>query len=187
MGVLVVPGARQKKQCRIFLFLIYLNSFLILMSNKDITHSMIHYLFAIHKLLEQRRRTRLIDIAKQLNVARSTATISIRNLKLKKLIVIDEKSLVQLTVKAHRYVHDALTNRSLFYYFFHNILGVDEQSAINDACLLEHFISIETQNKLFDYMKKNINRQQLIESVPICIFDELINFKNLQKGDSHLQ
>ena len=55
-------------------------------TNSKLTHSMIHYLMAVHALVEHSERAKASDIARFLGFARSTVTMSLRSLRRKKTL-----------------------------------------------------------------------------------------------------
>ncbi len=62
-----------------------------------ITHSMTHYLLTIHQLVEDQKRSRLIDLSTEMELARSSVTIAIRKLKEKGYVEEDKESNLHLT------------------------------------------------------------------------------------------
>ncbi|MBF0314688.1 MAG: hypothetical protein HQK50_05680 [Oligoflexia bacterium] len=165
------------------------------MKASNITHSMIHYLFTIHLLCEKKERSRLIDLAATLKVARSSVTIAIKKLKVKKLVIEDEDHNLHLTNESHKIVHNMLSNRTLLFYFFKDFLGVSKKIAEKDACFIENILSTETQEKLFHFMKKTLNCNEMklasesskaTVDLCLCRYSGLQDFKSKQEGDSYL-
>jgi DtxR family Mn-dependent transcriptional regulator len=166
-------------------------------NNKEyLTHSVIHYLLAIHKLYEAGKRTRYVDIATYMGVAKSSMSVAVKRLKENELVNEDKNRNLFLTEKGHRDVHNTLANRTLLYYFFKDILGVDVKSAERDACNIEHLLGEETQKKLFNFLKehgseRNISNENksMAGTKPMFSFmnyKTLNEFKESQIGDSHL-
>ncbi|MEK7433513.1 MAG: metal-dependent transcriptional regulator [Cyanobacteriota bacterium] len=122
-------------------------------ADNDLTHSMVHYLFSIHKLKEKNGYARVTDVAKELNLTKGSVSIALSGLKKKELVVEDENKFFSLSEKGHQQVHDILTSRTLLYYFLKDFIGVSEERSIKDACLMEHLMSDETREKFFIFMK----------------------------------
>lgn len=123
-------------------------------SQKQISHSSLHYLLAIHKLSEEDKRSRAVDISNYLKLAKSSVTIAIKRLKKDNLISEDKNNNLYLNKKGHDVVHSSLASRSLIYNFLKNILKVNSKVAKLDACKIEHLLSKDAQKKLFLFLKK---------------------------------
>lgn len=149
-------------------------------ADNDLTHSMVHYLFSIHKLKEKNGYARVTDVAKELNITKGSVSIALSSLKKKELVLEDENKFYSLSEKGHQQVHDILTSRTLLYYFLKDFIGVSEEKAIKDACLMEHLMSDETREKFFDFMKNltcNIEQEKPI-SLNIKTDLDLTKFSN---------
>ncbi|MEI8346262.1 MAG: iron dependent repressor, metal binding and dimerization domain protein [Pseudomonadota bacterium] len=163
------------------------------MRKEEFTHSMMHYLLSVHRLNEEGKRSKPTDIATSLGFARSTVTIALKRLCRKNFFIEDKQGNLHLSAKGHRQVHEVLSNKTLFYYFFTDVLGVSQQNAAQDSCLVEHLICQEVQGKLFDFLKKNAHkftkvpcqRKSLIH-LPLRKFKNLKDFNHNQRGDSAL-
>ncbi|OUR93464.1 hypothetical protein A9Q84_18495 [Halobacteriovorax marinus] len=167
----------------------------------ELSHSMAHYLLTIHKLKEGRGFARVTDIAKDLNLTKGSVSTALNNLKKKGLVTEEEdcKFLV-LTEKGHDEVHRILSSRTLLFYFLKDFVGVSEETADRDSCLMEHLMSSETSYKFFDFMKNLACACDRIEktggkvpsefnfhsSLNFCDFDNAETFFESQTGDSHL-
>ena len=146
-----------------------------------VSHSVAHYLMTIHDLRESRGYARMTDIASTLGLTKGSVSSSINKLKKKGLIEEQEGSkFLLLTEIAHDEVHRILANRKLLFYLFSNILDVDDESAIEDACDMEHLLSDSTTKAIFNFLKNsNISNLEDVSSV-----DEFILGQNsaLEKG-----
>lgn len=160
-------------------------------SVNDLTHSMVHYLLAIHKLKESKGYARVTDIANEMGLTKGSVSTALNNLKKKKLVVEDESKFLSLSDSGHNAVHEILSSRTLLFYFLKDILGVSKEVAHRDSCLMEHLISEETRDKFFGFMKslcsgetKNIN---FTTSFNFDQFDHPEEFIDIQKGDTYLK
>ncbi len=107
-----------------------------------------NYLEAIYIINKQQGSVRAIDIANYLDFSRPTVSIALKDLEDDGYITSDDKNIV-LTEKGtevaatmyerHEYIARVLMK-----------LGVEEKTAYEDSCLVEHDISKET----FDAIKK---------------------------------
>lgn len=167
----------------------------------ELSHSMAHYLLTIHKLKESRGFARVTDIAKDLGLTKGSVSTALNNLKKRGLVEEEEdcKFLI-LTKIGHDEVHRILSARTLLYYFLKDFVGVSEETAERDSCLMEHLMSSETSTKFFDFMKDLACTCEQIEkdggkvpaafnfqsSLDFCEFDTAQKFFESQTGDSHL-
>ncbi len=112
------------------------------------------YLETIYVLSQKRANVRAIDIGEELGYSRPSVSRAMHLLKGEGLIKIDEYGFVKLTeagnILARRIYerHTVLTKVLLK-------LGVDEKTASEDACRLEHYISDTSFDAIKAYMAKN--------------------------------
>ena len=123
-------------------------------TNSKLTHSMIHYLMAVHALVEHSERAKASDIARFLGFARSTVTMSLRSLRRKKLLEVDEQGNFRLSKQGHSIVHRGLANYELWYHFFATVLKVPTAAAHHNACLLEHIITGPISEALYQFLRQ---------------------------------
>ncbi len=152
-------------------------------SESELTHSMVHYLLTIHKLKEKNGYARVTDIAKDLNLTKGSVSTAVNNLKKKELVVEDESKFLSLSDTGHDEVHKILTSRTLLFYFLKDVVGVSEDAAHNDSCLMEHLVSSETREKLFHFMRK-MSGESSLDLAKYSSFDE---FQEDQTGDTYLK
>ena len=106
------------------------------------------YLETILVLSKRNKDVRSIDIAHELNYSKPSVSRAIGLLKKDEYIIVDSKGYIELTDATTIYDrHDTLSS------FFESI-GVSHDTAVNDACRIEHVISDETMNKIKEHMKK---------------------------------
>lgn len=159
------------------------------MYDNELSHSMVHYLLTIHKLKESRGFARVTDIAKELNLTKGSVSTAINNLK-KKDLVEEEKDckFLILTLKGHEKVHRILSARTLLFHFLKDFLKVSENTAVKDACLMEHLMSAETQEKFFNFMKDSMDSSnvELDSTLDLCEFGDISEFVLKQKDEELL-
>lgn len=159
--------------------------------DNDLTHSMVHYLLAIHKLKETKGYARVTDIANEMGLTKGSVSTALSNLRKRELVLEDESKFLSLSSTGHHAVHDILSSRTLLYYFLKDIVGVTEETAHKDSCLMEHLMSEETRNKFFNFMKELINgeakRRSYSTSFDFTQFEHPEEFVDIQKGDSYLK
>ena len=109
------------------------------------------YLETILMLSQKKEFVRAIDIANFLNYSRASVSVAMKLLKEEGLIEITNNHITLtkdgLTIASRVYDrHTTLTN-------FLVSIGVNKETAEQDACLVEHIISQETFLKLKKFMK----------------------------------
>ncbi|MBT5093930.1 MAG: metal-dependent transcriptional regulator [Halobacteriovoraceae bacterium] len=168
-------------------------------TDSELSHSMVHYLLTIHKLKEGRGFARVTDIAKDLELTKGSVSTAINNLKKRDLVKEeDECKFLVLTDRGHDEVHRILSSRTLLFYFLRDFVGVSEEIASRDSCLMEHLMSPETGQKFFAFMKDlSCSCEQMEkENIPghfnfkttldLCRFESVTEFVDQQTGDSPL-
>lgn len=112
------------------------------------------YLETIYNLTKTNAEVRSIDIAEQMNYSRASVSRGMSLLKEKRFIDIDGHGFIRLT-EAGLSIAEKITER-------HNVLssmliklGVSEETAVEDACRIEHVISEETFEAIKTHIKKN--------------------------------
>jgi DtxR family Mn-dependent transcriptional regulator len=119
----------------------------------NITHSAAHHLLAILELREKRGYARVTDVARDLNITTGSASINLKALKAKSLIIEDENKFLSLSEEGEAIARAVLTRKNILQDFLVNILKVSPEQAEIDACKTEHLISAETAKKLEEFVK----------------------------------
>jgi Mn-dependent DtxR family transcriptional regulator len=155
----------------------------------ELSHSMVHYLLTIHKLKELNGYARVTDIARDLQITKGSVSTAINNLKKRELVIEDAAKFLALSESGHAEVHRILSSRTLLFYFLKDIVGVDDEVAHKDSCLMEHLLSDETREKFFMYLKNHpINSDPGASmSIDLSKYNCLSEFLRDQKGDSYLK
>ena len=114
----------------------------------SVTHSMGHYLMAIRDLLKARGYARVVDVASYLDISRSSASTFLQSLKKKGFVDEDDNHFLRLSPRGEMIALQIVRNHLILESFFRNILGVEEEQALVDACKMEHLLSPETSYRL---------------------------------------
>jgi Mn-dependent DtxR family transcriptional regulator len=113
-----------------------------------------NYLETILILSLKDKKVRSIDIAKELEYSKPSVSIAMKNLKAKNYIVVDDNGSIMLT-DVGRKIAKTVYERHVIFSNWLISLGVDETTALEDACKMEHAIS----EKSFFAIKKNLSNQ----------------------------
>jgi len=109
-----------------------------------ITHSVAHHLVAISELHEEYGYARVSDVARALKITRGSASITLKRLKQRGLVVEDDRRFLLLSPEGDRIAHLVKARKFVMMRLFIDLLGVDEQQADIDTCKIEHLISNKT-------------------------------------------
>lgn len=121
--------------------------------SNELTHSSAHYLMAVHDLLNEQGYVRSADVAKQLRIARSSASLGIHMLIDRGYIKEDSNKFLTLTPEGKQLAEEILGKKVIFKRFFQDILKVKPHQAEIDTCKIEHLISSETGASLLAFMR----------------------------------
>lgn len=115
------------------------------------TKSLEDYLERIHILLETKGVARVHDVAEGLRVTMPSVNRAVAELKKLGLVLQEPYGDLQLTPEGER-LSDEIHERHTVLFSFLRTLGVSEETAEADACLMEHVLSAETFSKIVEYM-----------------------------------
>jgi DtxR family Mn-dependent transcriptional regulator len=115
---------------------------------KEVSHSMAHYLQAVASLKAERGHARVGDIAEHLGVSKSGVTSMIRSLQARGLVAHEPYGCVELTKAGESLAERTETSRRVLATFLREILRVEERVALEDACMIEHLVSPEVSLEL---------------------------------------
>ncbi len=118
----------------------------------ELTHSSVHHLMAMHELLKKNGYVRGVDIAKYLNISRSSVSITLRKLIGKGYVLEDENKFYQFTGRGQNLINGVLSKRHIIQLFFEKVLNLSPGSAEAEACKIEHLLNEETGQRLMTFM-----------------------------------
>jgi DtxR family Mn-dependent transcriptional regulator len=113
-------------------------------NDKELTHSMAHYLQAVAGLKQDKGHARVGDIADRLGVSKSGVTSMLRSLSARGLVTHEPYGCVELTDAGRRLARRTESNRHVLTMFFTSILRVPQEVAYEDACMIEHLVGPES-------------------------------------------
>ena len=97
---------------------------------------------------------RSVDIANRLGVSKASVNKAVNSLKEKKLVDQPYYGDITLTPEGFEYGSSVLERHHLLFTFLTKALGIPEERANEEACLMEHAISDESFEKWSSYIKK---------------------------------
>ena len=112
------------------------------------------YLEAMLMMKEQHGYIRSIDIAEELGVTKPSVSYATKRLRENGYITMDKEGLITLTESGMEIANRIYErHKTLTQYFM--FLGVDEETAREDACKVEHDLS----NQTYDALKRHAQAQ----------------------------
>ena len=114
-----------------------------------------NYLETIYILAQEKSEIHAVDICSYLSYSRPTVSIVLRQMKEQGLVIVNEDNHIYLTDEGERIArrmherHELLTRLFMSY-------GVSKETAMRDACKIEHDLSDET----FEALKRHIESEE---------------------------
>ncbi len=108
---------------------------------KEVSHSMAHYLQAVATLKDEKGFVRVGDVADRLGVSKSGVTSMLRTLHARGYVAHERYGCVELTPTGRQLAERTESNRRVLTVFLSDILAVPETVAEEDACMIEHLVS----------------------------------------------
>jgi DtxR family Mn-dependent transcriptional regulator len=96
---------------------------------------------------------RVTDVARRLGITRGSASITLKALKERGLVVEDENKFLHLSDEGKALSQSIQSKRKVLIKFFHEVLHMSAEDAEIDACKIEHLISTETGERLLAFIK----------------------------------
>lgn len=110
------------------------------------------YLETILVLSQRLEAVRSIDIAEEMNFSKPSVSRAVKILKNDNYINVDTLGGITLTEEGRKIAESILERHHILTEFFTRV-GVSEETAVEDACRVEHYISDET----FEALKKAVD------------------------------
>ena len=111
------------------------------------------YLESIYMLLKEKKDVHAVDVSEYLGYTKPSVSRAMGILKNGGYIVVDSDGHIRLTDEGLK-VAEAMYERHTLLTEFLISIGVDEETAAEDACKIEHVIS----ERSFEAMKKHIKK-----------------------------
>lgn len=118
----------------------------------NINESAENYLETILILSRRLPVVRAVDIATELDFRKSSVSVAMKNLREKNHITVTKEGYIYLT-ESGKTIAERTYERHEFFTDWLIRLGVNEQTAAEDACRIEHVLSAES----FEAIKKTAN------------------------------
>lgn len=114
-----------------------------------------NYLETILMLWQKKGSVRSIDIANELEFSKPSVSVAMKNLRLNGYIEMDTSGEIRLLPPGMEIAQKVLEKHTLITKFL-VALGVDPETAAEDACRMEHVISNESFEAIKNHAQKYI-------------------------------
>ena len=113
------------------------------------------YLETILVLKNRHGSVRSIDVANELNYSKPSVSRAMGILKKDGMVVIEPNGNILLTEKGGQVAEDILDRHNNISKYLVKALNVREDTALDDACKIEHIISDESFKQMKEWVKNN--------------------------------
>lgn len=113
-----------------------------------------NYLETILMLSKTRPVVRSVDIAEELGFKKSSVSVAMKNLREKEHITVTKEGFIYLT-DSGRQIAETIYERHEFLFKWLISMGIDAETASNDACRMEHVISPQSFAAIKSFVQKN--------------------------------
>ena len=111
------------------------------------------YLETIYVLSQKSASVRAIDVGESLGFSKPSVSRAIGLLKKDELVTTDELGYLKLTEEGEKRAKQIYERHTILTALFIR-LGVDEKTAADDACRIEHYISDTTFDAIKEHLEK---------------------------------
>lgn len=118
-----------------------------------ITESTENYLETILILSKKLPVVRSVDIADELDFKKPSVSVAVKKMKEQKTIEVSKEGYITLT-ESGRKIAETIWERHRLISSWLMSLGVDEKTATDDACKMEHVISAESFEAIKEHVAK---------------------------------
>ena len=118
-----------------------------------------NYLETIYILSKKKSEVRSIDIVNELHFSKPSISVAMKNLRENGYIIMDKDGFITLT-DAGKEIALTIYERHVLLSEWLIHLGVDEKTALDDACRIEHVISAES----FEAIKRHVTQGRKMQA-----------------------
>ena len=120
---------------------------------REQTASMEDYLEAIANLGEGEKVVRVKQISEMLGVKMPSVTSALKKLSERELVEHERYGHIKLTTEGNKVARDVIRKHKALTRFFAQALGINKETAEEDACKIEHVISSLSMERLAKFVE----------------------------------
>jgi DtxR family transcriptional regulator, Mn-dependent transcriptional regulator len=129
----------------------------------ELTASLEDYLEALFRIEQDRGVVRTKELAKRLGVTNASISSTMPKLDRMGLVLYERYAPIRLTPRGRRVAREILRREDALVRFFHEILGIPEDLAREEACRIEHDISPRSLRRLEAFLGFLKDRPRVLE------------------------
>lgn len=144
-------------------------------SLNNLSAALENYLETIAALKKEKKYARVGDIAKSLGVKSSSVNVAINFLAESGLVIHEKYGYVDLTEQGQKIAEEVQRKHDILFVFLNELLFIDGDIAVKEACEIEHSVSSETVHRLerlYELLKKHF----------LTKTEDMINLQNYLEG-----
>jgi DtxR family Mn-dependent transcriptional regulator len=122
-------------------------------AQREQSASMEDYLEAIAKLGEMRKAVRVKQLSEMLGVKMPSVTSALKKLSEQELVEHERYGHIKLTPEGDKVARDVIGRHEALTRFFAQALGINRETAEEDACKIEHVISPLSMERLAKFVE----------------------------------
>ena len=126
-----------------------------------ISKSTEEYLKNIYILYKQKGEVRVTDLAEKMNCSKPSVTKQLNSLSKNNLIEHEVYGNIKLTNTGIEYAKKILADYDIVYILLHDIIGINEDSANEEASLIKKSISDDSMKKISSYIYEVLGLNKL--------------------------
>ena len=119
-----------------------------------------NYLETILILKNRNGYVRSVDIANELSFTKASVSRAMSILRKAGLIVMEKSGNIVLTESGFARASAVYERHTVLSDFFRKVLGVDPETAVQDACRIEHVISEESFEQIKQYVADQVQKRK---------------------------
>ena len=147
-------------------------------ANKPLTSTMEDYLETIFDLEKEKKLVRVKDIAKRLDVKMPTVSSMLGTLSKRGLVNYEKREYVELTNEGTDVGREMRRRHKALFAFLTRILRINEDTADDEACKMEHVLSPSTLDRISNFM-------EFVQVCPRAGEDWINRFDDFRKQDNN--
>ena len=125
-----------------------------------ISPSLEDYLETVYFLFQEKGSARVTDVAISLNISKPSVNKAINVLKSMGYVNHEHYGLLSLTDTGLEIARSVANRHYTLRRFLVNLLGVNAEKAEEEACRIEHHLSVETVDKLRSYLDSVLGKEK---------------------------
>lgn len=133
------------------------------MGHPILTSSMEDYLEALLRLQEERGVVRVKELADHLGITNASISAAVPKLEKLGLVTHERYGPIRLTRLGRRMARQLILREEALVAFFQEILGIPAERARQEACRVEHSISLESLERLEAFLAHLRRRPHVLE------------------------